>query len=63
MAHPDLAFKLSRKVGVDVDFHRKHAVITCESADGEEIQLNVDYKTLEEIHAKIRRALDTIYGQ
>ena len=63
MAHPDFTFKLARKVDVDVDFHRHHAVLSCESSEGDKIKLKVDFQTLEEIHAKIQRALDTIYSQ
>jgi len=57
MSHPDLRFVIEGKVSVHADFHRKRAEISCETADGKSIRLDLDFQTLETLHEKIREQL------
>jgi len=57
MSHPDLRFVITQKVSVHADFHRKRAQISCETEDGKSIRLDVDFPTLEKLHAQIQREL------
>ena len=54
MSHP-LTFKITPKVGVHADLHRKRVVISCETEDGRSIHLEANYQTLEKIHEEIRK--------
>ena len=58
MSHPDFTFKISHKVEVRVDLHRKLGVVSCQTKDGKSIQLEADYQTLEKIHNEIRKQLE-----
>ena len=55
MAHPNFSFKITDNVQVHVDLHRKQAVISCETDDGELLDLQVGYQTINKIHDEIRR--------
>ena len=57
MSHP-LTFKISRKVGVHADYHRKRVVISCKTEDGRSIHLEADYQRLEKIHDEIRKLVN-----
>jgi hypothetical protein len=59
MSSPELRFVVTRHVGVHADFHRKRAVISCETEDGKSIRLDVDFKTLEKLHKEIQKELET----
>ncbi len=52
MSRPDFTFEITRKVGVHADFHRKRAVISCETKDGKSIHLEADFETLERFMRK-----------
>ena len=59
MSRPDFTFKITHKVEVRVDLHRKLGVVSCETKDGKSIQIEADYQTLEKIHDEIRKQLET----
>jgi len=63
MARPDFTFKIARKVGVDADFDRRRAVISCKTKDGKSIQLKADFQTLKKLHKKIQDRLETPWRQ
>jgi hypothetical protein len=58
MSSPELRFVVTRHVGVHADFHRKRAVISCETEDGKSIRLDADFQTLEKLHEQIRKQLE-----
>ena len=58
MSGPGFTSKVTRKVLVRVDLHRKLAVILCKTKDGKSLHLEADYQTLEKIHDEIRKQLE-----
>jgi len=60
MSHPDFTFEITPKVSVDADFHKRRAVISCETKDGKSIHLDADFKTLEKIHKEIQKRLENL---
>jgi hypothetical protein len=58
VSNPDLKFKITDRVRVHVEPHRKRAVISCETDDGKSLYLNMDYQTIDKIHEEIRKQLE-----
>ena len=58
MSRPDLRFKITDKVQVRLEVDRNRAVISCETEDGESLDLEADYQTLDKIHQEIQKRLD-----
>jgi hypothetical protein len=58
MHHADFSFKITDKVEIHVDLHRKRAVISCATTDGKSVRLETDYETLDKMHQEIRKQLD-----
>jgi len=58
MSRRDITLEISRNVDVRPDFHRRRAVISCETEDGKSIHLEADFQTLFKIHDEIRKQLE-----
>jgi hypothetical protein len=58
MVHPHFTFVITHKVAVHPDFHRKRAIISCETEDGKSVRIDADFKTLEKLHDEIRKQLE-----
>jgi hypothetical protein len=58
MSRQDFTLEIARNVDVRPDFHRKRAVISCETKDGRSIHLEADFQTLFKIHDEIRKQLE-----
>ena len=57
MKDPNLRFKISRKIGIHVDLHRKRVVISCVTKDGKSVHLETSYEVIDHIHQEIQKQL------
>jgi len=57
MTHHDLSFKITHKIKVKVDLHRKCVVISCKTKDGSLLHLETTYKALDRIQQELQLQL------
>jgi len=58
MAHPNFSFKITDRVQVHVDFDRKRVVVSCETDDGNLLDLDLGYQTINQIHDELRKQME-----
>jgi len=55
MPHRNSSFKIPDKVEVHVDFDRKRVVVSCETDDGNLLDVELGYQTINKIHDELRK--------
>ncbi len=58
MRRADLTFRIKGPVRVRADLRQDQMVISCATEDGKSLDLEADYRMLDQIHEEIRKLLD-----
>ena len=58
MPRSDLTFRIKGRVQVRADLQRDRVVISCVTDEGKSLNLEADYRVLDQIHQEIRKLLD-----
>ena len=55
MPHRNSSLKITDKVEVCVDFDRKRVMVSCETDDGNLLDVKLVYQTINKIHDELRK--------